>query len=337
MANMIHKTFSLIVVLLAILLILNSCKTTKAPSQTYVSQSRQDYIAKYKDWAIREMNRTGIPASITLGQGILESGDGNSSLARKANNHFGIKCHGDWTGKRFKYDDDKRNECFRKYNSAEESYRDHSDFLTGKQRYASLFDLNPADYKAWAKGLKKAGYATHPKYDDLLIGIIETNKLYQYDQSGKYKTTAGKDKNETARTAGSDQQVFAEDFYIPSGDRQVKTLNRINYILAREGDTFAYLAKEMDMMKWELPKYNEMPENAVMKEGQIIFLQPKRNQAESGFDFHIVKEGESIWSVSQRYGIKKERLYKYNGMKAGDKPEVGKKIWLKSPKESKSN
>ncbi len=336
MANMLNKTFSLIVILLAISLLINSCKTTKAPTKTYISQSRQDYILKYKDWAIREMNRTGIPASITLGQGILESGDGNSNLAREANNHFGIKCHSDWTGKRFKHDDDKRNECFRKYNSAEESYRDHSDFLTGKQRYASLFDLNPTDYKGWAKGLKKAGYATHPKYDNLLIGIIESNQLYQYDKPGKINTTSGEVRNEPDRTDNSNQQVFTEDFNIPTGERRVKTMNRITYILAREGDTFAYLAKEMDMMKWDLPKYNEMAEDAVMTEGQIIFLQPKRNQAEAGFDFHIVKEGDSIWSISQRYGVKKERLYNYNELKEGKEPVVGEKIWLKAPREPKS-
>ena len=323
------------VIFLAISLLNNSCKTTKVPTKTYVSQSRKDYILKYKDWAIREMNRTGIPASITLGQGILESGDGNSNLAIKANNHFGIKCHSDWTGKRFKHDDDKRNECFRKYNSAEDSYRDHSDFLTGKQRYASLFELDPADYKAWAKGLKKAGYATHPKYDDLLIGIIESNQLYQYDKPGKINTSSGKERNEPDRTDISNQQVFTEDFNIPTGERQVKTMNRITYILAKEGDTFTYLAREMDMMKWELPKYNEMADDAVLKEGQIVFLQPKRKQAESGFDFHIVKEGDSIWSISQRYGIKKGRLYEYNGMKEGEEPEVGKKIWLKAPRESK--
>lgn len=330
MANMLNKIFNLIVILLTISLLINSCKTTKAPTKTYISQSRQDYIEKYKDWAIREMKKTGIPASITLGQGILESGDGNSNLARNANNHFGIKCHSDWTGKRFKHNDDRRNECFRKYNSAEESYRDHSDFLTGKQRYASLFELNPTDYKGWAKGLKKAGYATHPKYDNLLIGIIETNKLYQYDQPGKYRPTAAKDNNEPISTSSSNQQIFTEEFNIPTGERQIKTMNRIIYILAREGDTFAYLAKEMDMMKWELPKYNEMTEDAVIIEGQIIFLQPKRNQAESGYDFHIVKEADSIWSISQKYGVKKERLYKHNGMKEGEEPEVGQKIWLKS-------
>ena len=330
MVNMLNKTFSLIAMLFAISLLINSCKTTKAPTKTYVSQSRKDYILKYRDLAIREMNRTGIPASITLGQGILESGDGNSNLARKANNHFGIKCHSDWTGKKFKHDDDKKNECFRKYNSAEDSYRDHSDFLTGKQRYASLFDLDPADYKAWAKGLKKAGYATHPKYDHLLIGIIESNQLYQYDKPGRVSTTSGKERNEPENTGSPDQQVFTDDFNIPTGERKVKTMNRIVYIIAREGDTFAYLAREMDMMQWELPKYNEMAEDAVLKEGQIIFLQPKRKQAESGYDFHIVKEGDSIWSISQRYGVKKERLYNYNGMKEGEEPEVGQKILLKN-------
>ena len=184
--------------------------------------------------------------------------------------------------------------------------------------------------------MKKAGYATHPKYDNLLIGIIESNQLYQYDKPGRLSTTSGKEMNEPKSTGSPDKQVFTDDFNIPTGERKVKTMNRIIYILAREGDTFAYLAREMDMMQWELPKYNEMAEDAVLKEGQIIFLQPKRKQAESAYDFHIVKEGDSIWSISQKYGVKKERLYNYNGMKEGEEPKVGQKIWLKTPREFKS-
>lgn len=137
--------------------------------------SREEYINTYKDDAIEEMQRTGIPASITLAQGILESGDGNSALARYARNHFGIKCHSDWKGATFTMDDDAKDECFRKYKHALESYKDHSDFLTGRNRYAFLFELKLTDYKGWAHGLKKAGYATNPKYPKLLIDIIERN------------------------------------------------------------------------------------------------------------------------------------------------------------------
>ena len=154
--------------------------------------TRQEYIEKYKDDAISEMHRSGVPASITLAQGILESGDGNSKMARVAKNHFGIKCHSDWKGKTFIQDDDTKNECFRKYKSVLDSYKDHSDFLK-RRRYAALFELKITDYKSWAKGLKKAGYATNPKYPQLLIGIIEANELYQYDskKSKKKKKLVG--------------------------------------------------------------------------------------------------------------------------------------------------
>ena len=149
--------------------------------------TRAEYIATYKDDAIEEMQRTGIPASITLAQGILESGDGNSALARYAKNHFGIKCHSDWKGPTFTMDDDAKDECFRKYRKVIESYKDHSAFLTGRNRYAFLFELKITDYKGWAKGLKKAGYATNPKYPDLLIGIIEKNELYKFDDPKAHK------------------------------------------------------------------------------------------------------------------------------------------------------
>src|SRR5690554_5416321 len=170
--------------------------------------SRAEYISMYKDDAIREMHRSGVPASITLAQGILESGDGNSALARKANNHFGIKCHGDWKGKTYYQDDDEKDECFRKYKSVLESFRDHSEFLK-KPRYAFLFELKPTDYKGWAKGLKKAGYATNPRYPQLLIKIIEENNLHQYDLVKLPKKEKNKDKKlwkereETATTVKS--------------------------------------------------------------------------------------------------------------------------------------
>lgn len=150
------------------------------------SKSRSQYIEEYHELAIKEMNRVGIPASITLAQGMLESGNGNSTLARKSNNHFGIKCHNDWKGKRVYHDDDRKGECFRKYKTVYQSYIDHSDFLTGKQRYASLFELKTTDYKGWAKGLKKAGYATDPKYAHRLIEIIEENNLDRFDRGGTF-------------------------------------------------------------------------------------------------------------------------------------------------------
>lgn len=325
---------------LGLLLMISSCRTGRAPSTSYVSQSRQDYISKYSPWAVDEMKRTGIPASITMAQGILESGDGNSTLARKANNHFGIKCHSDWKGKSFRHDDDKRNECFRKYNSAMDSYRDHSDFLTGKQRYASLFDLKPTDYKAWAKGLKKAGYATHPEYAGLLIKIIESNELYRLD-SGDVPTQAQPAKPDSVgvstgattaaatAAAGSGSTSFSNEFNIPSGERKLRNINRIEYVLARTGDTYNSISREFEKMPWELPKYNEQDRDAELFAGQIIFLQPKRKQAEKGFDHYVVKDGENLWWISQLYGIKLASLRTLNELKEGEEPGSGTKLILR--------
>ncbi len=348
---MTRKFFRFAAFILIVSQLILSCKTARNVSGTYVSQSRQDYIVKYKDWAIDEMNRTGIPASITLGQGILESGDGNSRLAREANNHFGIKCHDDWKGKTVRHDDDKRKECFRKYDSVKDSYRDHSDFLKGKQRYAFLFDLKPTDYKGWAKGLKKAGYATHHDYSGMLIKIIEENRLYIYDKENKYAEAEVNDSSqatvnikaagdagsgvEGAAVVGMDQalpdgrQEFSGDFHMSAGGREIRSINRVEYIIAKKGDSFASLTKELEKISWELPKYNEMSKTAVLTAGQTIYLQPKRKQAEKGFDFHIVKEGETIWWISQLYAIRKSSLLKYNNIKEGEEPMAGAKIILR--------
>jgi hypothetical protein len=145
-----------------------------------------DYINDYKDLAVEEMKLYNIPASITLSQGILESSNGESMLATKANNHFGIKCHSSWQGDRVFHDDDEKGECFRKYNNVEDSYRDHSLFLANSSRYSFLFDIPIQNYKSWAKGLKKAGYATNPKYSKLLINIIKRYNLDQYDKTDDF-------------------------------------------------------------------------------------------------------------------------------------------------------
>ncbi len=304
-----RRVYILVFTVLAI-----SCRTTsyKPTGQTL---TRQEYIRQYVPIAVQEMNRTGIPASIKLAQAILESGDGNSTLARRANNHFGIKCH-DWKGARIYHDDDARGECFRKYRAPEESFRDHSDFLTGRSRYAFLFDLNPTDYKAWAAGLKRAGYATNPNYDRMLIRIIEENQLTQYDNASAMRRAERTASRYTTRTTAS-------------GTRMVDVRNNIRYIEAREGDSFAKLARELNMMSWELPKYNESPADRNLVAGEIIYLQPKRNRAERGNDYHVVLEGETIYRISQLYGVKLERLYRMNSLSAGYEPAVGEKIWLR--------
>ncbi len=286
--------------------------------------TRQEYIETYKSIAMEEMERTGIPASITLGQGILESGDGNSKLARKANNHFGIKCHDNWNGRKIRHDDDARNECFRRYKNPEESYKDHSDFLTGTSRYAFLFKLDPEDYKDWAKGLKKAGYATSPSYAKRLIDIIEANQLYQYDQdviASAGTKSFGKNNNE--KIAGVDENMSGKD------QRQVLINNRVKYIIAKSGDTFDKLADEFDKLSWELPKYNELAEDSPLTIGERIYLQPKRNKAAAGDKYHIVQEGETMYSISQNYGVKLEKLYEKNNLTPGTEPKTGQKLSLR--------
>lgn len=285
----------------------------------------QDYIETYKEIAVAEMHRGGIPASITLAQGSLESDNGNSRLAAEGNNHFGIKCH-DWNGKTITEDDETRNECFRKYASAEESFRDHTDFLRGKSRYSFLFTFETTDYKKWARGLKEAGYATNPSYPQLLIKIIEDNKLYNYDQVVFIdKPVAYKPKHKT-RTAQEDEFSFRLKAH------EVFERNRIQYIVVKEGDTFGKLADELELMRWELPKYNDLTSDSALRAGEILYLQPKRNRAPRGHDTHVVKSGESMRSISQLYGVKLARLYKMNCMVEGEQPVAGDTLNLRKKK-----
>jgi LysM repeat protein len=280
--------------------------------------TRIEYIDTYKDDAIREMLKSGVPASITLAQGILESGDGNSPLAVYAKNHFGVKCHKGWTGESMKLDDDEKNECFRKYESVYESYRDHSDFLVTRSRYDFLFDLKVTDYKGWAKGLKKAGYATNPKYANLLIMLIEQHDLNQYDNYAKAPPKKPT-KNKTSAVLAAQKNNYI-----------IKLHNNIKYVIAKKGDTFYGIANTFDMNIWQIHKYNDYNKNDVLKIGEVIYLQPKRNKAAE--DYHIVRAGETMRSISQLYGVKLKKLYKKNSMIMGTQPNVGEKIFLKKKK-----
>ncbi|MCB9361102.1 MAG: glucosaminidase domain-containing protein [Flavobacteriales bacterium] len=281
-------------------------------------QTREEYIQKFKDLAIKEMHHSGVPASITLAQGILESGDGNSPLAVYGKNHFGIKCHSGWTGKTMHLDDDEKNECFRKYNDVYDSYKDHSEFLKTRSRYAFLFDLKITDYKGWAKGLKKAGYATNPKYPDLLIGLIEKHKLYEYDNYAKVPPRKlNKTKTSNVLTTKSSSRI-------------VKLHNNIKYVVVNDGDNIQNIANDFHMNIWQILKYNDLNQTDKIKYGEIIYLQPKKNKAKS--DFHIVKEGETMRSISQLYGIKLNQLYKKNNIVLGSQPAVGTKLSLKKKK-----
>ncbi len=280
--------------------------------------SRNEYIEKWHKEAQRQMKLHGIPASITLAQGILESANGNSALAKYANNHFGIKCHG-WEGASFIQDDDRKNECFRKYESAEQSFQDHSEFLTTRSRYAFLFNLKPNDFEGWAHGLKKAGYATNPKYAYLLIDIIEYHKLYQYDDSN----FVSPEKPPVVIT--NDAELIIDNTH-----KYRLRDNGVKFVIASDGDTFYKIAKEFDLSLNQLYKYNDLGENAILRKGDIIYIQAKKSKASA--EYHAVLKGDTMWKISQLYGIKLKKLYKKNNMEDGEEPAVGSTINLKKRK-----
>ncbi len=280
--------------------------------------SRQEYIDAWKDEAIFQMHQYGIPASITMAQGILESGDGNSYLAVQGNNHFGIKCH-EWTGAKIFKDDDKKNECFRKYMSANESYTDHSKFLAERSRYETLFQLKTTDYKGWARGLKKAGYATNPAYADLLIDLIERHQLYDLDrevlvQTKKVANDVKKEEVVVASTASSQHQVKV-------------SANNIKFIVAQKGDTYAGIAQAHQMGLWQIYKYNDITEDDILKVGDLIYLQPKRNKAKE--QQHTARQGETLKEVSQQYGVKLKKLQKRNKLSGNPSLNAGQMIILR--------
>lgn len=287
--------------------------------------TRDEYINLYSAMAVMQMKHQGVPASIILAQGMLESDNGNSTLAVKANNHFGIKCHKSWNGPKIYHDDDAKGECFRKYSSVEHSFRDHSEFLRGSRRYAFLFDLQPTDYKGWAHGLKKAGYATNPRYAEMLIKIIEDNKLYRFDSGVVVEVESP--------TRGMGQLIDADNFTIDLfRERGVYMRNRIKYIKVKEGDTYQSLTRELQLLPWQLAKYNDIDRNARLEPGQELYIQPKRRKADVNHAFHVVEEGETMWGISQMYGVKLKKLYYKNRMEPGTEPEVGQKLYLRKRK-----
>ena len=272
------------------------------------NQAYEDYIKKYRGIAVEEMKKYRIPASITLAQGLLESGAGRSTLARKSNNHFGIKCGSSWDGRTVRHDDDRRNECFRAYRHARESYEDHSKFLALRPRYASLFRLDIRDYKGWAKGLQKCGYATDRKYANKLIKVIEEYKLYEYDSSKKKKREK------------KDEPIVQHTIYRANG---------LLYVHAKPGDTLEKIAKSVGKSARKLSKYNEIPKDFPLQPGDIVYLEKKKKKADKPHYEHIVQIGESMHSISQIYGIQVKSLYKIN-KKADDYiPEEGDVLRLR--------
>ncbi len=284
-------------------------------AQTAVNQRYLDYIDQYKDIAIEEMLRYNIPASITLAQGLLESGAGKSELAVKGNNHFGIKCHG-WTGRSVYHDDDEAQECFRAYDTVLDSYEDHSKFLRSGKRYAFLFELDRTDYRGWAYGLKSAGYATSPTYAKSLINIIETYGLYKYDKARSYDKfiVTHLPKNVSGGSL--------------AGPHNIKRCNKNYYVIARDGDTFRSIGKELGMSYRQLARYNERNRKDVLRKGEIVYLKKKRSKADKSFRNvgHVVKPGESMYTISQKYGIRLKSLYKKNHLTPDYQISVGDKL-----------
>jgi hypothetical protein len=302
---------------LTIALFSQAGKGEKSAGQHIEKQlSKKEYVDMWRSTAVQQMIQYKIPASITLAQGILESGSGNSALAREGNNHFGIKC-GDWEGKTMFADDDQKGECFRVYASAEESYIDHSEFLKLKKRYANLFSLESTDYKSWANGLKEAGYATNPKYPELLITIIEDLKLYELDKIGTPN-------NERAPNLLAGTKVSSEVKH-----SVLIHENKVKYIVAKKGDTFYRISKEFGLGLWQLYKYNDFgPKKDVLQEGDFIYIQPKRNRSNS----KSIKLDKSLTlrEISQMEAVKLAVLLKKNNITSGDEilPK-GEKITLR--------
>lgn len=290
-----------------------------------VSQiTRQEYIKKYQVLAIEEMNRSGIPASIKMAQACLESSNGNSPLCKMSNNHFGIKCKSTWTGKTVKYDDDENNECFRKYNSVEDSYIDHTNFLMASPRYSALFQLNTDDYVGWAHGLKNAGYATANDYAQRLIKIIEENQLYRLDYN------ISNDQLVVAETQINSKNVSNTLAINPYQSHQITRRNNLKSVVARTGDTYEVLAQEMGIKAWELYKFNDQPNGYRPQNNEIVYIEAKHRKAAKGVLTHKVNPAETMHYISQLYGIKLSPLYKRNRMKYGEQPRTEEVIYLRN-------
>jgi hypothetical protein len=301
-------------------------------------QIREAYFQKYKDLAIREMMEYGIPASIKLAQGVLESGAGNGELAKVANNHFGIKCHKEWTGDKFYKDDDSANECFRKYNSVEESYRDHSLFLRSRERYSNLFRFDIYDYKAWAYGLKSAGYATNPNYPQLLIKIIEEHQLTRFDHPLSDTLSF------TSASVSPSNQIKEDNNNLDSHEmpgnltiiktskegRKIYKNNDVKFIVYQTDDTPVKIAQEFDLYTWQIFEFNDLELETELKPGDIIYIEKKKRKAKE--DFYVVKPGDNMHKISQKFGMQLHHLYDLNRMNFGTEPQQGDTLWLNKKK-----
>ncbi len=311
------------------------------------------YVNQYKELAVAEMLRTGVPAAVTLAQGILETAGGQSDLAAVANNHFGIKCKSDWTGEFMYHDDDAKNERFRKYATVEDSYRDHSDFLKSRPMYAFLFKLDPTDYEGWAKGLKRAGYATSSTYAQKLIRLIVENNLQSYtllalqhSQTGEDLFATGSISNkiiETTANADEDDAEVKQNtpvFIVPKATKEklksdkyplnaVFNINESKVIYAEAGTSLLALANNYKVGLKKLIEFNELDQTDILTSNQLIFLQKKSKKGNK--DIHVVEVNESLHDISQTEGIQLSAIMEYNGLQKGMQPATGERIYLKAP------
>lgn len=285
--------------LLSVIALILACGSPIRAQEKPLNDSEK-YVQQYSVIAVEQMTRHGIPASITLAQGLLESGAGKSELATEANNHFGIKADSRWNGRTYSHLDNGNWHKFRVYNSAEKSYEDHSLFLVGNSRYSALFKLDRTDYKGWARGLKNAYYAEDREYDKKLISIIERYGLHRYD-------------NYTVADARKEQRKEnVKENSIANESKEILLANGLPYVIADDGDTYASLSRQTGISKRKIRKYNELYKEYIFKEGDIVYLKSKNKKAVRGHDFHTTKSGESLYKISQIYGIKLKALYKMN-------------------------
>ena len=304
-------------------------------AQTQIT--REEYIEKYKNIAIAHMEYYGIPASITMAQGILESNSGNSQLSRTSNNHFGIKCKKNWTGEKVYHDDDEKGECFRKYASVEESYRDHAEFLDKSPRYDSLFVYSATDYRSWARGLKAAGYATAPDYAERLVRIIEENKLYLLDREDGQKLYAEAHGASSSieellpapgKSNGIDPNAYRVTINAHRGYNVYRT-NNVCYILAKDGDKYEHIASLFEISAKSLRRYNDVAPTAQPSKGDIIFIEPKRKAWEGNTLLHTVRDGETLHDISQAYGIRQRSIARFNRLNINARLSNGQTIKIR--------
>ncbi len=292
--------------------------------------SVEEYIEQFKDIAINEMKRSGVPASITLAQGILESENGNSELVKKSNNHFGIKCKSTWAGTSVTHDDDATGECFRAYTNADESYRDHSNFLKANKRYSFLFTLDPVDYNGWARGLKKAGYATNPRYPDLLIKHIEQYNLQQYSLAGlngsHEMNVATADDTKLGNIPAEFKEALLTETMSRNASYDVVSINKTKAVYAKKGTSLLVIADKNNISLKKLMEFNDMTEEGLLEKDQYIYLQKKSKTGEK--EFYVVNNGETVYDAAQKTGIQLKYLLEYNNISTETKLSSNAKLFL---------